>query len=88
MQKSYLQPNEKLPIKANQLQVSTAHLISDLFETSIDESPTSRVPPLCETLGKLEHEKKQTNKQSEIVKIQIVYLFLIYSSLEINLKQL
>ena len=48
--------------KGNQLQVYRARsLFSDLFETSIDYSPTSCLLPLCKTIEKME---KGNNKNS------------------------
>ena len=59
-------------------------LFSDLPETSIDQSPTSCLAPLCKTIEKM---------GKEIIKIQITYpsshtKMFTKNSLEINKKQL
>ena len=44
----------------NELQVSRAHsLSSDTLEKSIDQSPTSCLPPLCKTMAKTEEGKNK-----------------------------
>ena len=44
----------------NELQVSRVHsLSSDTLEKSIDQSPTSCLPPLCKTMAKTEEGKNK-----------------------------
>ena len=54
----------------NELQVSRVHsLSSDTLEKSIDQSPTSCLPPLCKTMAKTEEGK---NKNNFIISLSLI----------------